>query len=487
MNSKTNVRLVTIAIFVATFLTAVEGTIISTAMPTIAGELHGVSLMNWVFSIYLLTNAMMTPIYGKLADVLGRKPVFIFGLIIFLVGSTLCGFSNSMAALIVSRAIQGIGAGAIMPVSFTIIADIYSVDKRAKVMGLNGSAWGIASIVAPLLGGFIVDHLNWHWVFFINLPIGLITIIMIQMYFKEDSKTMNSKIDFFGSFLLMMGILAILYSFQRWGDVGMDSVVLGCFFGFLVSLILFIKWEKRVEDPIISLKLFNNRTFVIQNVVAALISGFLIGFEVYIPTWTQGILGLKASMAGFAVTPSSILWIAGSFFAGNMMAAWSPKKVLSISLFFILIGSVALGFLPIDTPFYLFLIISAVLGVGFGITITATTVTAQSLVPQSDIGVATSFNTLSRTLGQTLMISVFGIIFNTQMHKEILKTPGTKDSMMDILINPQTADQLPQHLIPKLRGVLYQGLHGIYLAGICIVILAIFVNLFDKKTKNYLQ
>lgn len=487
MNSKTNVRLVTVAIFVATFLTAVEGTIISTAMPTIAGELHGVSLMNWVFSIYLLTNAMMTPIYGKLADVLGRKPVFIFGLVVFLVGSTLCGFSNSMATLIVSRAIQGIGAGAIMPVSFTIIADIYSVENRAKVMGLNGSAWGIASIVAPLLGGFIVDHLNWHWVFFINLPIGLVTIIMIQIFFKEERKIMSSKIDFFGSFLLMTGILAILYSFQRWGDVGMDLVVLLCFFGFMVSLFLFIKWEKRVEDPIISLKLFNNRTFVIQNIVAALISGFLIGFEVYIPTWTQGILGLKASMAGFAVTPSSILWIAGSFFAGNMMAAWAPKKVLSISLLFILIGSVVLGLLPINTPFYLFLIISAILGVGFGITITATTVTAQSLVPQSDIGVATSFNTLSRTLGQTLMISVFGIIFNMQMHKEIVKTPGTTDSMMDILINPQTADQLPKHLIPKLREVLYQGLHGIYLAGICIVVLAMIINLFDKKTKDYLQ
>ncbi|MHC9537021.1 MDR family MFS transporter [Dellaglioa sp. BT-FLS60] len=487
MNSRTSVRLVTIAIFVATFLTAVEGTIVSTAMPTIVGELHGVSLMNWVFSIYLLTNAMMTPIYGKLADVLGRKPVFIFGLIIFLVGSTLCGFSNSMTALIISRAIQGIGAGAIMPVSFTILADIYSVEKRAKVMGLNGSAWGIASVVAPLLGGFIVDHLNWHWVFFINLPIGLITIVMIQLFFKEKRRIMSSKIDFLGSFLLMIGILSILYSFQRWGDVGIDLIVFIFFFLFVVTIFLFILWEKRVEDPIISLKLFKNRTFVIQNLVAALISGFLIGFEVYIPTWTQGILGLKASMAGFAVTPSSILWIAGSFFAGNMMAAWVPKKVLAISLFLVLIGAVALGILPIDTPFYLFFIISAVLGVGFGITITATTVTAQSLVPQADIGMATSFNTLSRTLGQTLMISVFGIIFNAQMHKEIVKTPGTKDSMMDILINPQTANQLPQHLIPKLREVLYQGLHGIYVAGICVVILAIIVNLFDKKTKDYLQ
>ena len=157
---KTNVLLVTIALFVATFMTAIEGTIVSTAMPTIISNLHGMRLMNWVFSIYLLTNAMMTPIYGKMADRIGRKPIFILGLVLFVIGSSLCGLSNHMETLIISRAIQGLGAGAIMPVSFTIIADIYPIEKRAKVLGFNGSAWGIASIIAPLLGGFIVDKLT---------------------------------------------------------------------------------------------------------------------------------------------------------------------------------------------------------------------------------------------------------------------------------------------------------------------------------------
>ena len=157
-------------------MSAIEGTIVSTAMPTIVGDLHGVSLMNWVISIFLLTNAIFTPIYGKLSDIFGRKRVFIFGIIIFLIGSMLSGMAHSMGFLILWRALQGIGAGSIMPVSNTIIADIYPIEKRAKVMGLNGSAWGIASIIAPLLGGFIVDNLSWHWIFFINLPIGIITI-----------------------------------------------------------------------------------------------------------------------------------------------------------------------------------------------------------------------------------------------------------------------------------------------------------------------
>ncbi|MSE21380.1 MFS transporter, partial [Lactobacillus parabuchneri] len=170
--TKSNVTLVTIALFIATFMAAIEGTIVSTAMPTIVGDLRGVSLMNWVFSIFLLTNAIATPIYGKLADSFGRKPMFIVGILIFIFGSVMSGLSNSMLVLIFWRAIQGIGAGSIMPISNTIIADIYPLEKRAQVLGLNSSAWGIASVIAPLLGGFIVDRLSWHWIFFINLPIG---------------------------------------------------------------------------------------------------------------------------------------------------------------------------------------------------------------------------------------------------------------------------------------------------------------------------
>lgn len=483
MNKKqTNVGVVTGAVFVATFMSAIEGTIVSTAMPTIVGDLHGVALMNWVFSIFLLTSALATPIYGKLADTVGRKLVFLVGLFIFVLGSTLSGMSHSMETLIAWRALQGVGAGAIMPVSFTILADIYPVEQRARVMGLNGSAWGIAAVVAPLLGGFIVDQLSWHWIFFINIPIGLITMALIWFFLNESTERKAFSMDWFGSLWLSVGLLAMMLTFQLLGEGEINPVwVIAGFVIAIVAFGLFIRQEKRTADPLIPMSLFSNRTFVVQNLIAALLSGFIMGFEVYLPTWTQGLLGLLASQAGFAITPSSLMWIVGSFIAGKLLLSRSPYNIVNIALSLVLIGAVTMAVLPADAPFWSFFIIAAICGTGFGITITTTTVTVQSKVAVDEVGVATSFNTLSRTLGQTIMVSVFGIIMNMEMARGVANHPGTTMAMMNKLINPQTAKELPAHLLPTLHGILYQGLHVIFIAGVLLIVISFVVNFFDRK------
>lgn len=481
--SKHTVRIITGAIFVATFLSAIEGTIISTAMPTIVGDLHGVGLMNWVFSIFLLANALATPVYGKLADALGRKPVFVAGLLIFIVGSILCGLAQSMTTLIIWRALQGIGAGAIMPVTFTILADIYPVEQRAKVLGLNGSAWGIAAVIAPLLGGFIVDQLSWHWIFFINVPIGLLVLITILVFFKEKWQKMAFTMDWAGLTFLSVGLLALLLTFQLLGQ-GIHYIwLLAGFVLAILALRLFWRQEKRAVDPLIPPILFKDKTFVIQNLVAALISGFVMIYEVYLPTWTQGLLGLKASQAGFAVTPCSVMWLFGSLIAGKLIAKNTPYQVVNHSLIYIFLGAATMALLPMNTPFWVFFIVSSICGIGFGINITSTTVVAQSSVPEAQVGVATSVNTLAKTLGQTITVAVMGVVMNLMLARGVAAQPQTSVAMMNQLINPATAKGLPTQLQPTLHVILYQSLHVIYLIGAALIIVTFLLNRLDRRSK----
>ncbi len=480
---ETNVLIVTIAVFVATFMTAIEGTIVTTAMPTIVGSLHGIEIMNWVFSIYLLTNAMFTPICGKLADKIGRRSIFIFGTLVFIIGSAMCGFSNTMLTLIISRAIQGIGAGAMMPVALTILADVYSAEKRAKMLGLNSTAWGIASVVGPLTGGVIVDTIGWHWIFFINVPIGLVLIGLVSYYLVEEKQEKNNKkMDIQGSLFLMTMLLTLLLAFQFLSESGFDLKVIGMLGATILSIFLFIRAEKNAEDPVISLELFSSRIFIVVNLVAALISGFLMAVEVYIPMWMQGVLGYKAGLGGLVLAPLSILWVYGSSLVGRWMVQHSMKTVLLRTLGIALIGGVSLLVIPMKMPFIVFLVISGITGIGVGGTIVATTVQAQNSVGMDQLGVATSFNTLSKTIGQTVMVSVFGLILNTITRTELAKAALTDDpDIMNKLVNPQTAKLLPENLLLPLREILHQGLWGIYVAGVALVLLAIGSVLLLKK------
>lgn len=487
---QTNVRLVTIGVFIATFMTAVEGTIVTTAMPTIVGSLHGIQLMNWVFSIYLLTNAMLTPIYGKLADKVGRKPIFLFGTLLFIIGSALCGFAQSMVGLIIARAVQGIGAGAMMPVALTIIGDLYSIEKRARVLGLNSSAWGIASVFGPLAGGFIVDTFSWHWIFFINVPIGLLLMFVIWFYLNEPKREKNEtkKMDLLGSFSLMLILLSLLLGFQLLGDNGIDAAVLSLFIVSVLMIAVFIYAEHRAEDPVIMLHLFKNPTFMVVNIAAALASGFLMGIDVYIPMWMQGVLGLDASIGGLVLAPLSLVWMVGSFLAGKWLITLSPNRVLFFGLVITLTGSIWLYLMPVHSNFLWFFAISTILGVGLGITMTTSTVTAQNSVPSDQMGVATSFNTLVRTLGQTIMVSIFGLLLNGITTSELSQTSISDDpDIMNQLVNPQTAKLIDPDLLAPLRDILYDGLHAVYLVGVILIIGALLLTIFVREDKKVLQ
>lgn len=480
----TNIRLVTAAILMSIYMTAVETTIVSTAMPTIIGNLQGMSIMNWVFAVYLLTNAMATPIYGKLSDKLGRKPMFLLGTLIFILGSSLCALSRNMPELILFRALQGVGAGALAPVAMTIMADIYPAEKRAKVLGFSNAVWGFASITGPLLGGFITDQLNWHWIFLINLPIGLIMMLIVWVYLVEPKRTGDKKegLDIAGCLCLMGVLLTLLFGIQSIEAAKANVKAVVYFLIFLVLLILFIRIEKKVKDPIVSPKLFKSDGFIIMNIIIALSSGFLIGMNAYFPMWMQGVLGCSAAMGGMILIPVSITWALGSQFSGTMLPKMTARTILFIGLVIIGTGGIGIYFSPYQTPFMIFLLISAVAGAGLGIVFTTTMVSVQQIVPKDMVGVATSFYTLSQTIGQTVMVTVYGLVLNTHINNQITGNPvaGITKELMNRLINSAAAKDIPERLIYPLRQILYSGLHYVFTAALLLIGIAVFINLFNK-------
>ncbi|WP_270781604.1 MDR family MFS transporter [Lactobacillus amylovorus] len=483
---KTNVPIVTLAIFMTTFMTAIEGTIVSTAMPTIISDLDGLKIMNWVVSIFLLMTAVSTPLYGKLADSIGRKPVFLFGIALFVIGSSLCGLAQNMIELILFRVIQGLGSGAVQPVAYTIIADLYTSQKRAKMLGLNSGFWGVASVIAPLLGGFIVQHLSWHLVFYINVPIGIIAFLLVLVYLREPKHKSSSKLDLQGTIWLVLLLLALMFFLQDLGS-NMNLLVMAALAVLIViSVILFFRAEKRAADPIMPLSMLRDKEFFALNIITLLIFGVFIGFGFYIPTWMQGINGTNASLAGFTVTPSSLMWFVGSFLIGGMLGRWGIKKTYDYMLAILVAADLVLILVPIYTPFWVFCIVAAFNGTAFGAITTASQVRSQVLVPKDDIGVATSFNILMKYLGETMMVSVYGIAFNTMVAKGLAKHPGLTQAMMNKIVSAENAKTLASSVVPQLRQVLLGGLKAVYIVSMIVILISILLNQTykDRKIKH---
>ncbi len=410
-------RKITAALLIATFLSAIEGTIISTAMPAIAAKLGGLELISWVFAVYLLTSAVATPIFGKLADLFGRKKVFLAGTSLFVIGSMLCGLAQNMEQLILCRALQGVGAGAVVPITFTIIGDIFTFEQRAKVQGLFSSVWGIAGIFGPLVGGFFVDYISWHWIFFFNVPFGLLSIWLIAKNLDEKLDKRKPKIDYGGAFTFTIGTTALLLVLLTGGnEIPWSSVVMYILLAIsAIFLALFIFIQVSHLEPLIPVKLFRYREVSVSNLVSFLASGILIGITAYIPLWVQGVLGKGAMFSGMVLMPMSLGWPLGATFGSRLLIRHGPKAVSFTGIVCLAIGSFALTAITMSTPAWVILFIIFILGLGFGLAMTVFTIIVQSAVKWNLRGAATSSNTFFRTLGQTLGVAVLGTFLNRQI------------------------------------------------------------------------
>ncbi|MCI1694553.1 MDR family MFS transporter [Aneurinibacillus aneurinilyticus] len=481
---KTNRRNVTIAMLVATFLAAIEVTIVSTAMPRIVSDLGGLKLISWVFAIYLLTTSVTTPIYGKLADLFGRKVIFTFGTAVFLLGSALCGLAQSMEQLIVYRAIQGIGAGAVLPVTFTIIGDIYSFEERAKIQGLFSSVWGISGIVGPLVGGFFVDVLSWHWIFFVNIPFGIIAVIMVWMYLNESFEKKKQHIDYAGAVTFTVGMCALLYAFltggqeYSWGS----GIILTLFAVAVIFLGVFIIVEIKSQEPMLPLQLFSIRSISISNLVSFIVSAVLIAITAYLPMWIQGVYGGAATNSGLALAPMSIGWLLGAIASGQLMIRIRTRNTALIGLATIMLASLWLALISMGTSQFVIIAIMFITGLGFGLAVTVFTVTVQSSVDWKLRGAATASNSFVRTLGQTVGIALFGTLFNSAIARYMQEHGMEAGTDMNQLLSPEAASHLPAQLIMSMREGLAYALHNVFLIMCIVAVMALVAGLWMPRT-----
>ncbi|WP_066639958.1 MDR family MFS transporter [Desulfolucanica intricata] len=441
----------------AIVLAAIEVTIVSTAMPTIVKELGDFHLMSWVFAIYLLTNAISTPIYGKLADLFGRKKIFIIGIILFLMGSSLCGIAQTMGQLIFFRAIQGIGAGAVFPVSLTIIGDIFEIEERAKMQGFISMVWFIAGVTGPLAGGLIVEWLSWRWIFYINIPFGIFSIFLISLFLHEQFEKKKHHIDYWGALTFTVGMTSLLYTFILGGEntSWVSPVNIGLFINAFLFLSIFLIIEMKSSEPMLPLNLFKIPVVVIPNLATFFLCIALIGLNVYQPMWVQEVLGYKATGSGIALIPMSVGWTLGAFFCGKLLIKLGIRNTTSMGAGFVFGGCSLLATMSFTTSAWFLFFSMLLIGLGFGLSLTSFGIVIQSSVEWNLRGSATALFTFIQSFGQTVGITLLGILLN-------------------FTINNNTSDNLNRNLIAS-------GLHNIFIALSIITVLGLFITLWIPK------
>jgi len=412
---KTNRAFVTVGLLTALFIGALDSTVVTTATTSIAKDLNGFGLISWIFSIYTLTTCVTTPIFGKLADLFGRKSIFTIGLALFLVGSILCGAAQSMTELIWFRAIQGIGAGALTPVTFTIIGDLYTGEQRGKVQGVLSSMWSIAGLIGPFVGGYFVDTISWRWIFFINAPISVVSFVLVFGFLHERfAKASKSSIDYIGALTFTVCISSLLLAVLTGGEeyAWNSSFILSLFAVAAVFLVVFLLVEWRAKEPMLPLVLLRDRRLSIPYVLGFFGFCIVAGVTIYIPLWVQNVMEFSATTSGLMLMPMSLAWPIASNLSGRYMFRIGSKKFMMLGTILVLGGAAWLA--TLNTGSSSWHVIGAVMLVGFGMGCISTPaiVTIQNSAAANMRGVATSTNSLMGALGQTVAVAVFGMLFN---------------------------------------------------------------------------
>lgn len=476
--SRSQTILVTIGIMLSLFMGSMESTVVATAMPTIATQLGGLHLYSWVFSAYLLASTTTVPIYGKLSDVYGRRPVYAVAMALFLFGSILCGLARTMPQLIAFRAVQGLGAGGLMPLAFIMIGDMFSFEQRARMQGLFSGVWGVSSIIGPLLGGFLVDSVSWQWVFYVNILPGLGAFALVWLAWRDRRREGNAdaaRVDYAGAALLSAGVVALLLGLfelgtpMSWGLLALAALFLAGLF-----------WvEQRAVNPLLPLPLFRNRLFAVACAHGVLAGAAVFGSASFVPLFMQGVLQTTATAAGAALAPQLIGWVVASIIGSRLLLRVGYRTIALIGMVTLTVGSLLMTRIGVDANRLQLMVNLALMGIGMGLSIPAFLIAVQSAVRRDALGTATSTVQFCRSMGGALGVSIMGLLLSTRLRSGMLAAgldPATVS--VDQLIDPAAAELGASIAVEvAVRGILADAIVWVFVFGFVVSVGALLVTL----------
>ncbi len=411
--SRNRIILVTIGIMLSLFLASMESTVVATATPTIVGQLGGLKQYSWVFSAFMLASTTTVPLYGKLSDLYGRRKLYLAAMTLFLTGSVLCGLANTMTQLILARAVQGVGAGGVLPLAFILIGEMFSLEQRTKMQGVFSGVWGVSSIVGPLLGGFLVDQLSWRWIFYVNIPPGLLAAALVAFAWRDQIVSREKpSVDYAGAGLLMSGIVTLLLGLMDESGTSSKWILIG------TSIVLFsalFRVESRAVDPILPLHLFRERLFAATIAHGTLSGWALFGSVSFIPLFVQSVLGTSATQAGITIAPMLLGWVLASIIGTRIMLRVGYRRLALIGTSSLALGAFLMSRAHADVSQIYLMVAVTVMGIGMGFSIPPFFIAVQSSVERRYLGTATSTMQFSRSMGGTLGVSVMGAALSARL------------------------------------------------------------------------
>ncbi|MDX8362399.1 MDR family MFS transporter [Cytobacillus sp. IB215316] len=508
-----NTKLVLTGLIIGMFFSALEQTVVGTAMPTIIHDLNGFSIFAWVTTAYLITSTTVIPIVGKLADLYGRRGLYLLGVIIFMIGSALCATASSMEQLIIYRGIQGIGGGMIMPLSQTIVGDIFTAEQRAKWQGVFGAIFGLSSVIGPFIGGFIVDTISWHWIFLINVPFGILSAVLIFIGLKQEDFSRKEKvnIDFLGIFTLIPSVVLLLLGLTFGGDkfewASSTSYII--FGGSLLLLIIFIFIERKAKDPILDLQLFKNRVFATTSGLGFLLGLGMFGAIMFVPMFMQYIFGVSPTEAGSTMTPMMISLIVASIIGGRLLLRLRYRTVLTAGMAITMTGFYLMSTMGVESNQSIAYGYMIVMGFGMGLVMPTLMIAVQNEFPKSRLGAVTSASTFFRSIGGTIGITVLNAVMNKSIETKLAAAASTEtnqvasgildslvgktDDLLKTMLAPMTPD-MPEDVsnivVSTIQSVWTQSFSTVFLTGLIFIGLGIIVALsvgsgkIERDTKN---